>query len=144
MRQWHQSALDQIVLRCVLQEKDPPESLPALISWCRHRTVGQLPVHVPAHAGPPAARRGRAVRTTPARRRSGSGTRPGGKQPGHRGPVRPRTRTDRGRSRPSHPPPRVSRGVRILSRYGHQAARPADQPRRPGRTACPIPVHPKD
>ncbi|MFD9420019.1 hypothetical protein ACFWC9_35750 [Streptomyces goshikiensis] len=51
-----QSALDQIVLRCVLQEKDPSESLPALISWCRHRTVGQLPVHVPAHVVTPEAR----------------------------------------------------------------------------------------
>ncbi|MFD9537663.1 hypothetical protein [Streptomyces sp. NPDC060010] len=51
-----QSALDQIVLLCVLQDKDPPESLPALISWCRHRTVGQLPVHVPAHVVTPEAR----------------------------------------------------------------------------------------
>ncbi|MGW0899553.1 pPIWI_RE_Y domain-containing protein [Streptomyces goshikiensis] len=38
-----QSALDQIVLRCVLQEKDPPESLPALISWCRTGPSGSCP-----------------------------------------------------------------------------------------------------
>ncbi|MEU3905028.1 hypothetical protein AB0F20_14500 [Streptomyces goshikiensis] len=51
-----QSALDQIVLRCLLQEKDPPESLPALVSWCRRLTVGQLPVRVPAHVVTPEAR----------------------------------------------------------------------------------------
>ncbi|MFB7058330.1 hypothetical protein ACFCXT_35060 [Streptomyces vinaceus] len=51
-----QSALDQIVLRCILREEDPPESLPALISWCRQRTVGELPVRVPDHVVTPEAR----------------------------------------------------------------------------------------
>ncbi|MET9698202.1 hypothetical protein ABZY31_14930 [Streptomyces sp. NPDC006529] len=51
-----QSALDQIVLRCVVRQTDPPESLPALINWCRRRTIGELPVDVPAHVVTPDAR----------------------------------------------------------------------------------------
>ncbi|MFI5617381.1 hypothetical protein [Streptomyces sp. NPDC051567] len=51
-----QSALDRVVLYCMAHSVEPPENLPALVGWCRHRTIGQFPVRPPSRLVPPEAR----------------------------------------------------------------------------------------